>query len=102
MILETRLVETHVFQTVFQFRVLSKKFSHDVRNSLIQFSASELHEVSSYGHLKIQGLKWKEEAENWIKLLLDPMLKNDFEKHAFQPNVSPKSYFWYKNKIQTW
>ena len=41
----------------FRPRDPSKKFKHDVRISLVQFSASELHEVSSYGRSRVQKAK---------------------------------------------
>ena len=40
-----------------QVRDLFREFRHVVRINLVQFSASELHEVSSYGHLKVQKVK---------------------------------------------
>mgnify|MGYP003320377596 CR=1 FL=1 len=44
-------------QVRFRPRDPSKKFKHDVRISLVQFSASELHEVSSYDRLKVEKVK---------------------------------------------
>ena len=35
----------------------SKKFRDVVRINLVQFSASELHKVSSYDHLKVNKVK---------------------------------------------
>ena len=36
----------------------SRKFKHIVRINLVQSSASELREVSSYDHLKVQNMKF--------------------------------------------
>ena len=44
-------------KVVFRPRDPSKKLGHVVRISLVQFSASELHEVSSYDRLKIEKVK---------------------------------------------
>ena len=46
--------KTRFPKVLFRLRDPSKKLGHVVRISLVQFSASELHEVSSYGHLKVE------------------------------------------------
>ena len=58
MILETIWAEkTRFSKVLFMPRDPAKNFRHDVRISLVQFSASELHEVSRYGHLKVEEVK---------------------------------------------
>ena len=49
--------KTYFPKVVFRPRDPSKKLGHVVRISLVQFSASELHEVSSYDRLKIEKVK---------------------------------------------
>ena len=52
----------------------SKKFKHDVRISLVQFSASELHEVSSYDHLKVEKVKIRIlRRQHLIEIMLPPV-----------------------------
>ena len=54
MILDTMLTENACVKKVnFRPRDPSKKFKHVTRISLVQFSASELHKVTSYDHLKV-------------------------------------------------
>ena len=49
--------KTRFPKVLFRLREPSKKFGHVVRISLVQFSASELHEVSSYDRLKVEKVK---------------------------------------------
>ena len=53
------LLKTCFPKVLFRFLEPSKKLGHVVRISLVQFSASELHEVSSYDRLKIQKVKFR-------------------------------------------
>ena len=51
------LTKTSFPKILFRLREPSKKLGHVVRIILVQFSASELHEVSSYDRLKVEKVK---------------------------------------------
>ena len=80
-------------KVLFRLREPSKKLGHVVRISLVQFSASELHDVSSHDRLKVEKVK---------KILMQkkvPKMKNPFLIICL-PRVSGR-FLWVRNPINT-